>query len=281
MLAVRSFLLVSLGALLSILATARTDPLRPPLHSGHLSHESPLHPSALSTRTFLRARQATLPAVGEATAVREAQAQRDAVSQLDGARRAIEVVGGDVARRAERVKRAQGGFRERETADEEGAAVHDTLFRLIQILSSSPSSATATMTVTSDDPLDAIAIFAAAQRRPGAAAPSASAAPVPSGHRDPLTALTALLDTLDRTISVPLGDILPSLPPVLRDSVRALLESVGEETAGVVEGALLQGGIEVAGAEQVLLRLGGEVDEGKEQRTAALLQLVRGSVAGI
>jgi len=101
-------------------------------------------------------------------------------------------------------------------------------------------------------------------------------------QRDPLTALAALLDTLDRTISVPLGDILPSLPPVLRDAVRALLESVGEETAGVVEGALLQGGVEVAGAEQVLLGLGGDdVEGGKEARMAALLRLVRGSVAGI
>ncbi|GAA5847407.1 hypothetical protein JCM9279_000466 [Rhodotorula babjevae] len=173
---------------------------------------------------------------------------------------------------------------------------HDTLFRLIQILSVSADSPSTTSPYTSDDPLDAIAEFAAAQRRPAAAAPSASPAPVPSGHvrarrslparvdRDPLTALAALLDTLDRTISVPLGDILPSLPPVLRDAVRALLESVGEETAGIVEGALLQGGVDVAGAEQVLLRLGGggiEVDDGKEERMAALLRLVRGSVAGI
>ncbi|GAA5937030.1 hypothetical protein JCM3775_001932 [Rhodotorula graminis] len=173
---------------------------------------------------------------------------------------------------------------------------HDTLFRLLAILSSSPLSASTTTSVTSDDPLDAIANFAAAQRRPGAAAPSASPAPVPSGHslarrslparvdRDPLTALTALLDTLDRTISVPLGDILPSLPPVLRDSVRALLESVGDEMADLVEGALVQGGVEVAGAEQVLMTLGRDgvqVEEDKEQRMASLLKLVRGSVAGI
>ena len=103
-------------------------------------------------------------------------------------------------------------------------------------------------------------------------------------QRDPLTALTTLLDTLDRTISVPLGDILPSLPPVLRDSVRALLESVGDEMADLVEGALVQGGVEVAGAEQVLMRLGCDgvqVEEDKEQRMASLLKLVRGSVAGI
>jgi len=145
MLAARSFLLVSVGALLcaslyrivdqskrrradarplaATLATARTDPLHPPLHPGHLSHESSLHPSALSSRSLLHARQAILPGAGESAAAREAQAQRDAVSRLDGARRAVEAVGADVTRRAERVKRARGGARQQETVEEEGAAV--------------------------------------------------------------------------------------------------------------------------------------------------------------
>lgn len=107
----------------AVLAVARSDPLNPPLHTGHLSRESALRPLSRSPRALLRARQVVPPSAGQVAAAREAHAWRKAVARLDRARAVVEEAGEEVTRRAERVRRAKGGVREAVVVEEEGQAV--------------------------------------------------------------------------------------------------------------------------------------------------------------
>ncbi|BGP41042.1 hypothetical protein JCM10449v2_005011 [Rhodotorula kratochvilovae] len=120
--AVRSFLLVALLSLISS-AAARTDPLHPALHGGHLSRPSVHRPLSRSPRALLRARQAIALPPPQAVAARRAADDAARVQGLERVRRAVGVVGEEVGRRAERVRRSAGGAWEGVTAREEGQAL--------------------------------------------------------------------------------------------------------------------------------------------------------------
>ncbi|BGP49177.1 hypothetical protein JCM10450v2_005060 [Rhodotorula kratochvilovae] len=251
--AVRSFLLVALLSLISS-AAARTDPLHPALHGGHLSRPSVHRPLSRSPRALLRARQAIALPPPQAVAARRAADDAARVQGLERVRRAVGVVGEEVGRRAERVRRSAGGAWEGVTAREEGQALHDILFRLLQILSSSSdfnSPSSIVPLYAADAPVVALAARPAAALAAVGARPSAS--PHPPAAPDPPAALRTLLALLSSRIASPLAEVLPALPPAERDALRALLAEMGDEVRVLAASA---GGQVHFGAEAD----GGEVD---------------------
>ncbi|GAA6052084.1 hypothetical protein JCM3770_006623 [Rhodotorula araucariae] len=237
--AVRSFLFVALLGLLST-AVARTDPFHPPRHGDHLSRPSVHRPLSRSPRALLRARQAVARPPSEALAAQRAADERARVQRLEKARRAVASIGDEVGRRAERVRRAVGGAKEGATAREEAHALHDILFRLLQMLSSS-SAFVHTSTGPASTGNNPVVALAARPAEAVAARPSASPLPLPSGITlsrrsfpasappSPPAALHALVALLSTRVAAPLADVLPALPAAEREAVRALLAEVGDE----------------------------------------------------
>ncbi|GAA5934080.1 hypothetical protein JCM1841_006479 [Sporobolomyces salmonicolor] len=131
-------------ALLPAVSAAVHAPLFPLRHS-HLSHRARLSPSA---RERLKARQAVAAAPSAHTSLLHERRVRETVLHLRTLGPEVDAVQDEVGRQVGRLRK----LRKREERDQVGQALHDELFRLLQLLSSDPHTSSHSLPLSS--PLD-------------------------------------------------------------------------------------------------------------------------------
>ncbi|GAA5890663.1 hypothetical protein JCM6882_000616 [Rhodosporidiobolus microsporus] len=239
-------------AFLSSPSLAAHSHLYPPTtpSRSHLSHLSPLRPS---TRQLLKSRQAVAPPPSAVQAAKTALQRRLVARQLRGLGRAVEGAGEGVERGAEKVRRAVGGADARRRMEGFGQEIHDNLFQLLQFIADAQNPAFARFSSSSSSTSE-ISLAELAVRPAAIAAAAASPSPVPSGAAsrskrslaaqpdDPLISLSALLSTLNHTLSAA-ASALPHLPNYQQEAIEALLEDVRGEVDLLAEGAVVRAGM--------------------------------------
>ncbi|GAA5976122.1 hypothetical protein JCM11641_003286 [Rhodosporidiobolus odoratus] len=217
--------------------------LFPPSTTSNLeSHHAHAIPR-LITRQLLKQRQAVAPPSSVLQATRKAVQVRVVERQLRVLGRATESVREEIERGAERVKRAVQGAKREGWAEAVGEEIHDVLFHLLRLISSTISSAS--LRGDSTTPVEPGANFPVGAVRPAAA----SASPLPSGRAhpkrslvvqpptDPLLLLSILLSKLSSTVSS-VSSVLPYLPSSQQAAIEALVEEIEGEMKGLVEGTV-------------------------------------------
>ncbi|GAA5988120.1 hypothetical protein JCM10908_002070 [Rhodotorula pacifica] len=216
------------------LCSALQGPFFPVRHD-HGSRRSALP----SQRDLLRARQAVAPSPTFATELLAQRSDEMIVRRLRTLERSLTDAGEEVARRAELVKRAATSSGDGADREYLGEMLHDALYSVFSIVSANAQN-------------HAVPSRLAAIERPTAARAVPSGAPSPSASSKARPKrMTALQERpvepvyeLERTLSAlthitePVRQVLPTLPPLQREAIQAVLDELHDEAALLAQGIL-------------------------------------------
>ncbi|KAG0663847.1 hypothetical protein C6P46_002072 [Rhodotorula mucilaginosa] len=233
----RSFTLSAFVAFVTLCQTclALHGPFFPVRHN-HGSRRSALP----SRRDFLRARQAVAPSPTLASEILTRKTNDAIVHHL----RALEIdlaeAGEEVGRSAERVKRAVTAAEQPADREYLGEMLHDAVYSILGVVSAN------TQIRAWPPQLDDVARPAPV----GVSVPSDAPRPSPSARSrskrmaalqkpapDPVYALEHTLTSLLH-ITEPVRQVLPTLPPLQRESIQAVLDELHDEAALLAQGIL-------------------------------------------